>query len=231
MARFVVAIDGGAGSGKSTTAKGVAKRLDFFYIDTGAMYRAFTLKYLRSSGSGGKKVDIELIRGLLVDTTVDLRKEDNEMKVYLDSEDVSLAIRTPEVSDFVSQVSAISEVREWMVKRQREVAEGRNVVCEGRDIGTVVFPDAQVKIFMVAEVEVRAARRLRELGEKHMNADKDEVMENIKFRDKYDSERAHSPLRRADDAIVVDTTNLTVEEEIEQVKAIVEKRLAASGPS
>lgn len=231
MARFVVAIDGGAGSGKSTTAKGVAKRLDFFYIDTGAMYRAFTLKYLRSGGSGGKKVDIELIRGLLGDTTVDLRKEDNEMKVYLDNEDVSLAIRTPEVSDFVSQVSAISEVREWMVKRQRDVAEGKNVVCEGRDIGTVVFPDAQVKIFMVAEVEVRAARRLRELGEKHMNAGKNEVMENIKFRDKYDSERAHSPLRRADDAIVVDTTNLTIEEEIEQVKAIVEKRLAASGTS
>ena len=231
MARFVVAIDGCAGSGKSTTAKGVAKRLDFFYIDTGAMYRAFTLKYLRSSGSRGKKVDIELIQGLLGDTTVDLRKEDNEMKVYLDNEDVSLAIRTPEVSDFVSQVSAISEVREWMVKRQREVAEGKNVVCEGRDIGTVVFPDAQIKVFMVADVEVRAARRLRELGEKHMNADKNEVMENIKFRDKYDSERAHSPLRRADDAIVVDTTNLTIEEEIEKVKAIVEKRLAASGPS
>ncbi|UCD05824.1 MAG: (d)CMP kinase [candidate division WOR-3 bacterium] len=231
MARFVVAIDGGAGSGKSTTAKGVAKRLDFFYIDTGAMYRAFTLKYLRSSGSGSRKVDIDLIRRLLRDTTVDLRKEDNEMKVYLDNEDVSLAIRTPEVSDFVSQVSAISEVRDWMVKRQREVAEGKNVVCEGRDIGTVVFPDAQVKIFMVAEVEVRAARRLRELGEKHMNADENEVMENIRFRDKYDSEREHSPLRRANDAIVVDTTNLTIEEEIEQVKAIVEKRLAAPEPS
>lgn len=231
MARFVVAIDGGAGSGKSTTAKGVAKRLDFFYIDTGAMYRAFTLKYLRSSGSGGKKVDIELIRGLLRDTAVDLRKENNEMKVYLDNEDVSLAIRTPEVSDFVSQVSAISEVREWMVKRQREVAEDKNVVCEGRDIGTVVFPDAQVKIFMMAEVEVRAARRLRELGEKHLSADKKEVMDNIKFRDKYDSEREHSPLRRAGDAIVMDTTNLTIEEEIEQVKAIVEKRLAASASS
>jgi len=231
MARFVVAIDGGAGSGKSTTAKGVAKRLDFLYIDTGAMYRAFTLKYLRNSSSRGGKVDIELIRGLLRDTTVDLRKEENEMKVYLDNEDVSLAIRTPEVSDFVSQVSAISEVREWMVNRQREVAEDKNVVCEGRDIGTVVFPDAQVKIFMVADVDVRAARRLRELGERQMNADKNEVMQNIKFRDKYDSEREHSPLRRAEDAIVVDTTNLTIEEEIEQVKAIVEKHLPASEPS
>ena len=227
MARFVVAIDGGAGSGKSTTAKGVARRLNFFYIDTGAMYRAFTLKYLRSSSSKSG-IDPKLTRRLLEDTTVDLRREDNDLKVYLDNEDVSTAIRTPEVSDFVSQVSAIAEVREWMVARQREVAEGKNVVCEGRDIGTVVFPDAQVKIFMVADVEVRTARRLKELGEKQMDADEREVMENIRFRDKFDSERKHSPLRRADDAIVVDTTNLTIEEEIEQVKAIVEKRMAVS---
>jgi cytidylate kinase len=228
MARFVVAIDGGAGSGKSTTAKGVARRLNFFYIDTGAMYRAFTLKYLRSGGSKSKKIDLELTRRLLEDTSVDLRRENSDLRVYLDNEDVSLAIRAPEVSDFVSQVSAISEVREWMVARQREVAEGKNVVCEGRDIGTVVFPDAQVKIFMVADVEVRASRRLKELGEKNMDADEQDVMENIKFRDKFDSERKHSPLRRARDAIVVDTTNLTIEEEIEQVKAIVEKRMAAS---
>ncbi len=228
MARFVVAIDGGAGSGKSTTAKGVARRLSFFYIDTGAMYRAFTLKYLRSSQSSDKKIDLQLIRQLLTKTSVDLRRENGEMKVYLDNEDVSLAIRTPEVSNFVSQVSAISEVREWMVARQREVAEDRNVVCEGRDIGTVVFPDAQVKIFMVADVGVRAARRLKELGEKNMDADEQRVMENIKFRDKFDSEREHSPLRRAKDAIVVDTTDLTIEEEIEKVKAIVEKRFAIS---
>jgi len=227
MARFVVAIDGGAGSGKSTTAKGVARRLNFFYIDTGAMYRAFTLKYLRNSGSKSR-IDLELTKRLLESTAVDLRKENGDLKVYLDNEDVSVAIRTPEVSDFVSQISAIAEVREWMVTRQREVAEGKNVVCEGRDIGTVVFPDAQVKIFMVADVEVRAARRLRELGEKHMDADEQEVMENIRFRDKFDSEREHSPLRRAKDAIVVDTTNLTIEGEIQQVKAIVEKRMAAS---
>ncbi len=229
MARFVVAIDGGAGSGKSTTAKGVAKRLNFFYIDTGAMYRAFTLKCLRNDFAKGKTIDHELIRKLLAETTVDLRRENSDMKVYLDSEDVSLAIRTPEVSDFVSQISAISEVREWMVARQREVAEGRNVVCEGRDIGTVVFPDAQVKIFMEADVKVRAVRRLKELGEKEIDADEQDVMENIKFRDRFDSEREHSPLRRAEDSIVVDTTNLTIEEEIEKVKAIVVERLAISG--
>lgn len=224
MARFVVAIDGGAGSGKSTTARGVAEQLGFFYLDTGAMYRAFTLKYLRNSHKPFR-IDIRLIRRLLATTTVDLREEDGGVRVYLDKEDVSLAIRTPEVSGFVSQVSAIPEVREWMVAKQREVAEGKRVVCEGRDIGTVVFPDAQVKIFMEADVGVRAVRRMRELGEKNMKASKREVMENIKFRDKYDTERLHSPLKKADDAIVVDTTNLTIEEEIEKVRAFVEERL------
>jgi cytidylate kinase len=225
MARFVVAIDGGAGSGKSTTARGVAERLGFFYLDTGAMYRAFTLKHLRSSQEPHEKIDSELIRHLLDTTTVDLRQEDGDVRVYLDGEDVSLAIRTPDVSGFVSQVSAIPEVREWMVAKQREVAEGKRVICEGRDIGTVVFPDAQVKIFMEADVEVRAARRLRELGEKKIDADEKEVMENIKFRDRYDSEREHSPLRKAEDAIVVDTTNLTIDEEIERVIKIVQNRL------
>lgn len=225
MARFVVAIDGGAGSGKSTTARGVAERLGFFYLDTGAMYRAFTLKYLRSRQEPHEGIDSELIRQLLDTTAVDLRQEHGDIRVYLDNEDVSLAIRTPDVSGFVSQVSAIPEVREWMVAKQREVAEGKRVICEGRDIGTVVFPDAQVKIFMEADVEVRAARRLRELGEKKIDADEKEVMENIKFRDRYDSEREHSPLRKAEDAIVVDTTNLTIEEEIEKVRGIIEERL------
>jgi cytidylate kinase len=224
MARFVVAIDGGAGSGKSTTAKGVAERLDFFYLDTGAMYRAFTLKYLRSR-QPHEKIDVGSIREMLTETTVDLRQEKGEIKVYLDEEDVSAAIRTPEVSGFVSQVSAIPEVREWMVAKQREVAEGKRVVCEGRDIGTVVFPDAQVKIFMEADISVRTRRRLKELEEKRIKAIEEDVRRNIKFRDKYDSERKHSPLRKAEDAIVVDTTNLTIEEEIEKVKAIIEKRL------
>lgn len=225
MARFVVAIDGGAGSGKSTTARGVAERLGFFYLDTGAMYRAFTLKCLRSGHKIHQEADLQMIRRLLDTTSVDLRKEDGGIKVYLDNEDVSLAIRKPEVSGFVSQVSAIPEVREWMVAKQRQIAEGKHVVCEGRDIGTVVFPDAQVKIFMEADVRVRAARRLKELGEKNLEADESEVLENIKFRDRYDSERTHSPLKKARDAVVLDTTDLTIEEEINRVKAIVEERL------
>ena len=224
MARFVVAIDGGAGSGKSTTAKGVAKRLGFFYLDTGAMYRAFTLKYIRQAHEG-KKIDMGFVRRLLGKTEINLRQENAETEVYLDGKNVTLAIRTPEVNAFVSQISAIPGVREYMVTKQREIAENRNVVCEGRDIGTVVFPDAQVKVFMTAEVKVRAQRRLKELGEKNIEANQDEVIENIKFRDRYDSQRIHSPLKKAQDAIIVDTTKLTIEQEIEFVKKIVEDRL------
>lgn len=224
MSKFVVAIDGGAGSGKSTTAKGVARRLQFFYLDTGAMYRAFTLKYIRAAPDEGA-INIELVKELLAETSIYLRQVDSETKVYLDKEDVTLAIRSTEVSDFVSQVSAIPEVREYMVAKQREIAENKNVVCEGRDIGTVVFPDAQVKIFMQADLRTRAKRRLKELTEKKIQAGMDQVVENLEFRDEYDSRRSHSPLKKADDAIVVDTTNLTIEEEIEMVKNIVSERL------
>ena len=223
MTKFVVAIDGGAGSGKSTTARGVAKRLDFFYLDTGAMYRAFTLKYLRNEHQGEERIDMKLVRALLGDTTIDLRQVNGDTKVYLDGDDVTLAIRTPEVSGFFSQISSIPDVRVWMVAKQRGIAEGKNVVCEGRDIGTVVFPDAQVKIFMQADLKIRAKRRLKELAEKKITADTQEVINNLKFRDQYDSRRAHSPLKKADNAIVVDTTDLTIEQEIELVSNIVEE--------
>jgi len=224
MAKCVVAIDGGAGSGKSTTAKGVARRLKFFYLDTGAMYRAVTLKYLQLTEKTDT-IDVDIIKKIIGNTKIDLRQEDSSTLVYLDEKDVTQDIRSPAVNNFVSQISAIPEVREWMVERQREVAEGKNVVCEGRDIGTVVFPDAQVKIYMQADLDVRAQRRLNELAEKKLMVHLDEVLENLKFRDRYDSHRRHSPLKRADDAIVVDTTHLTIEEEIEVVKSIVEKQL------
>ena len=227
MNKFVVAIDGGAGSGKSTTAKGVARKLQFFYLDTGAMYRAFTLKYLRTA-SRQPKIDLALVKKLLDDTIIDLRQEDSHTKVYLDGEDVTVLIRGTEVSDFVSQVSAIPAVREYMVAKQREIAENKNVVCEGRDIGTVVFPDAQVKIFMQADLKTRAERRLKELGEKEIQAGLDQVIENLEFRDEYDSHRSHSPLKKANDAVIVDTTNLTIEEEIELVRKIVLDRLESA---
>lgn len=229
MSNIVVAIDGGAGSGKSTTARGVARELKFFYLDTGAMYRAATLKYIRCGGA--EPVDMRLVREIIQNTRIDLNVENDENHVYLDGEDVSVDIRMPAVNKMVSPISAVREVREWMVKLQRLAARGKNVVCEGRDIGTVVFPDARVKIFMYADLKVRAQRRVRECAEKKIPATLDDVVENLKFRDKYDSGRQHSPLRKADDAIEVDTTSLTIEEEIDLVKKVVLEKISFTEPS
>ena len=229
MTKFVVAIDGGAGSGKSTTAKGVAKRLNFFYLDTGAMYRAFTLKYLltvqKDTQEIPDRVDMNVVHDLIKTTTIDLRQKNSQNLVFLDGDDVTVEIRTQRVSNFVSQISAIPKVRESMVTRQREIAENKKVVCEGRDIGTVVFPDAQVKIYMDADIHIRAQRREKELIEKKIKVPLDEVVKNLQFRDEYDSTRKHSPLKKAPDAIVVNTTNLTIEQEIDLVEEIIRKRM------
>jgi|UniRef100_A0A7C4TH99 cytidylate kinase len=223
MSGFIVAIDGKAGSGKSTTAKGVAKRLNFFYLDTGAMYRAFTLKYIKAGGRD--EIDHDLVKELLAKTDIDLIQKNHDLQVILDGVDVSEEIRTPEVNNLVSPISAIKEVRDWMVKRQREIAKDKNIVCEGRDMTTVVFPEAQVKIFMDADLQVRAERRRRELLEKGISISFEEALNNLKYRDEYDSNRAHSPLRKTDDSILIDTTNLTIEEEIELVERIVHEKL------
>jgi len=224
MAKFVVAIDGGAGSGKSTTAKAVAKRLKFFYLDTGAMYRVATLKYLQCGGSTDN-IDTALVREIIKHTVINLRQEGSKILVFLDNKDVTLEIRTTPVNNFVSPISALPEIREWMVQKQREVAEGKNVICEGRDIGTVVFPDAQVKIYMQADLKIRAQRRQKELDEKNIEADFNKVVENLKFRDKYDSNRVHSPLKKAEDAIILDTTDITIEQEVDFVEKIVREKL------
>jgi len=222
MAKFVIAIDGGAGAGKSTTAKGVAGRIGFFYLDTGAMYRAATLKYLLNGGNTNT-IDHALIQKIIDSTAIDLKQGSSRLIVCLDGRDVTDEIRTPEVSRFVSPLSAIPMVREWMVAVQRKIAEGKNIVCEGRDIGTVVFPDAQVKVFMKADLVARAQRRQKEMKEKGIQVKLDDVLANLRFRDKYDSNRDHSPLKQAEDAIVINTTHLTIEQEIDQVVAIVEK--------
>lgn len=224
MAKFVVAIDGGAGSGKSTTAKAVAKRLKFFYLDTGAMYRAATLKYLRCGGSTDN-IDTVLVREIIKHTVINLRQEGSKILVFLDNKDVTLEIRTTPVNNFVSPISALPEIREWMVQKQREVAVSKNVICEGRDIGTVVFPDAQVKIYMQADLKIRVQRRQKELDEKNIEADFNKVVENLKFRDKYDSNRVHSPLKKAEDAIILDTTDITIEQEVDFVEKIVREKL------
>lgn len=224
MAKFVVAIDGGAGSGKSTTAKAVAERLHFFYLDTGAMYRAITLKYLQYKGDT-ENIAMSIIEKIIEKTTIDLRQEDHHIHVYLDESEVTLEIRKPPVNNLVSPISALAEVRVWMIDKQREVAEDKDVVCEGRDIGTVVFPEAQVKIFMQADLKERARRRAKELAAKNIEVAFDEVLANLSFRDNFDSSRVHSPLKKAQDAIVIDTTNLTIEQEIEVVEKIVRERM------
>ncbi len=224
MAKFVVAIDGGAGSGKSTTARELARRLHFFYLDTGAMYRAITLKYLQYKGDT-ENIAMSIIEKIIEKTTIDLRQEDHKTHVYLDEKDVTLEIRQPPVNNLVSPISALAEVRVWMVEKQREVAKGKKVVCEGRDIGTVVFPEAQVKIFMQADLNERARRRAKELDEKNIEVTYDEVLTNLSFRDNFDSSRAHSPLKKAQDAIVIDTTDLTIDQQIDIVEKIVVERL------
>ncbi len=221
MKPFVVAIDGTAGSGKSTTALALAKKLNFFYLDTGAMYRAFTLALIEN----GFSLDIEKIRQVIAHTEIVLKKQNNRYRVFLNGKDVSREIRATAVNEKVSQVSAVPEVREWMVKLQREIARDKCIVCEGRDIGTVVFPDADLKIFMQASLAERAKRRFRELKNKDLATPLEKISQNLAYRDDYDSKREHSPLRLPEDAVIIDTTNLTIEEEIELALLEVKKRL------
>ncbi|MGQ9535117.1 MAG: (d)CMP kinase [bacterium] len=224
MPNFIVAIDGKAGSGKSTTAKGVAQRLNFFYLDTGSMYRAFTLKYLLNTRNY-RKIDKKLVSKLLKNTKIELTKDCDDPKVILDGKDVTQEIRTPLINNLVSQIAAIKEVRDWMVKKQRAIARGKNIICEGRDTTTVVFPQAQIKIFMDADLKIRAKRRKKELEGENIKVNLTEIMRNLEFRDHFDSTRKHSPLMKTNDAIFIDTTNLTIEEEIELVEKIVRNKL------
>ena len=208
---FVLAIDGPAGSGKSTTARLCAERLGFRHLDTGAMYRAVTLKALRMH------TDIADGHGLarmLRTTRVGVEWNRAGMRVLLDGTDVSEAIREPEVSGFVSEVSAIPAVRHKLVAEQRRVAAGQAVVCEGRDIGSVVFPHADLKIFLECDSAERARRRRLELAQKGTNISRKTVLANLVKRDRIDSGREVSPLRRTPDAILVDTSYLTIEEQV-----------------
>jgi len=209
---MIVAIDGPAATGKSTSAKLVAQNLGFTYLDTGAMYRCVTLAVLRC------QVDLSntlaLIQ-LLSDFNIEFGKKDGAVSVLLNGADVSTEIRQANVTNHVSAVSALTPVREALVQIQRQIATNQDCVLEGRDIGTIVFPDAEIKFFLVADDRVRAERRqldLKALGE---NKSIEELMAEIIRRDKLDSERDHSPLRKAEDAIEVDTTNLTIDGQVD----------------
>jgi cytidylate kinase len=207
----VIAIDGPAGSGKSTTAKLVAKALKIGFLDTGAMYRAITFKALEQQLDFNQPA--ALVR-LAANSEIRLRYENAENRVYWGPEDITAQIRQPEVSAKVAVVAAIPEIRNHLVARQRELARNQSLVAEGRDIGTVVFPEADLKFFMVASIEARAQRRYLELAARKTPQTLAEIEASIQERDRLDSEREASPLIKAPDAIELDTSHLTIEEQV-----------------
>ena len=221
MRRPIVAIDGPAGAGKSTVAKGVAERLGYLYIDTGAMYRAIALQVARA---GILVSDQSAVVAHALKTDIILQTIDGEQHVFANGEDVSAAIRTPEATRASSPVSAIPGVRKRLVELQRRIASDGGVVMEGRDIGTVVFPDAEVKVFLTASAQERARRRVEQMKEMGVEADLEKTAEEMRERDLRDSSRATAPLVQAPDAVLVDTDGLTVEQVIEAIVAIHNRR-------
>lgn len=217
-----IAIDGPAGAGKSTIAKNLAQKLGYIYVDTGALYRAVGLNALRC---GYDTKDESLVTGTLKNINVELKFVDEVQKIYLNGEDVSQDIRTPQASMAASNVSAIASVREYLFDLQQDIAIKNNCIMDGRDIGTVVLPNAQVKIFLTASVEERANRRYKELIEKNIDVDYNSVLEEMKQRDFQDSNRKIAPLKPADDAIIVDTTNKSLPQVISDIKNIVEEKV------
>lgn len=223
---FKVAIDGPGGAGKSTISKAAAKKLGFVYIDTGAMYRTAALFCMRQGIDIKKDPDSA---AAAVDTIhIDIDYKQDGQHIYLNGEDVSEQIRTPEVSMGASDVSAIGRVREKLVALQRELAASKNVIMDGRDIGTKVLPDAQVKIFLTASAEVRAKRRFDELAAKGQAVPYEQVLKDIMQRDKNDETRAVSPLKPAKDSVLLDTGGLTFEESLKAVIDIIENELNKS---
>lgn len=214
--KIIIAIDGHSSCGKSTFAKAIAARLGYIFIDTGAMYRAVTLYALEHGAMPAGIVDEELVEDMLDDINIDFRFNPSRgaSDIYVNGDLVESMIRTIEVSNCVSAISSIGAVRQKLVALQQEMGRKRGVVMDGRDIGTVVFPNAELKIYMTADPMVRAERRFKELSAKGDNVTLEEVYENVVSRDKADMTRAISPLRKADDAIVLDNSTMTVEQQM-----------------
>ncbi len=217
-----IAIDGPAGAGKSTIAKTVSKELGYIYVDTGALYRTVGLNALRN---GVDTKDAAGVIATLDGLKVSLRFVNNEQRVFLGEEDVSEAIRQNEVSMAASNVSAIPTVREFLFDLQRDIAKNNNCIMDGRDIGTVVLPDAQIKLFLTASAEARADRRFKELTEKGQSVDYDVILKEIKERDYQDSHREIAPLKQADDAILVDSTEMDLPTTIEYMLGVIKERI------
>ena len=212
-----IAIDGPAGAGKSTIARKTAANLGYIYVDTGALYRAVGVSVLRR---GLDTTDAKAVAGVLNEIKIELKFIDGVQHVFLNGEDVSTAIRLPEASMAASNVSAIPAVRAFLFDLQKSIAAKNNCIMDGRDIGTVVLPDAQLKIFLTASAEVRAKRRYAELVEKGTPVDYDALLEEIKLRDHNDSTRAIAPLKPADDAVLVDSSDMTIAEVCEAIEKL-----------
>jgi len=220
---FIIAIDGPAGSGKTSTAKILAEKLGFLYVDTGSMYRAVAYAVLRQ---GIKTDDENAVCAVLPSLDVRIRLENGEPKTLLNGDDIEGFIRTPEMSTAASDVSRLPCVREAMVELQRDcVRDVHGAILEGRDIGTVVFPEAHCKIYLVADVRTRSTRRKMQLEEQNITSVLSDVEKEIEKRDQSDSKRDHSPLRKAADAIEVETTNTTIGEQVTMILSLVESRL------
>ncbi len=218
-----IALDGPAGAGKSSIAKRAAKALDYIYVDTGALYRTIGLAATRRGVAPVASPEVEaLLRAITVDLTFN---DQGEQVVLLDGEDVSGLIRTPEASMMASKISAIPAVRAYLLDLQRNMAKTHNVIMDGRDIGTVVLPDAQVKIFLTASPEARATRRFKELKEKGMDVRYEDILNDVITRDYNDTHRATAPLKPAEDSITVDTTALDFEQSVDKIISVIKENL------
>ena len=220
---YAIAIDGPSGAGKSTIARAAAKHFGFIYVDTGTIYRTVGLAAYRG---GVDRRDESAVEALLPQLEIAMRYTDaGEQHMYLNGEDVTALIREPEISICASDVAALPSVRAFLMELQRRMARENSVIMDGRDIGTVVLPDAEVKIFLTASAEARARRRLLELEQKGMKRSFDEVLRDIKYRDEQDSHRAAAPLKKAEEAIVVDTSKLSFAESLELVVKTIQQKL------
>ncbi|KXX69738.1 (d)CMP kinase [Flammeovirga sp. SJP92] len=226
MKKIIIALDGHAGCGKSTTAKAVAKALDYIFIDTGAMYRAVTYHFLSNEIDFSDPTEVEKALGE-VSLKFVLNPATGIGEIHVNDVNVEPFIRNMEITSRVSDVASIKAVRVFNVAEQQKMGEEKGIVMDGRDIGTVVFPEAELKVFMTADVTVRAKRRLKEMEAKGVTTNLEDVEADIRNRDHLDSTRKESPLKKADDAIVVDTSGLTIEQQVESILKLAKKKIGA----
>ena len=224
MKKFIITIDGWSSCGKSTLAKQLAKALGYVYIDSGAMYRAITLYFLRNTVDWTNKKEVtKALENITLE--FEYNEKSNQSEILLNGENVEYMIRDMIVAEKVSDVAAVKEVREFAVDQQKKMGKKRGIIMDGRDIGTTVFPRAELKFFMTADIAVRVERRFREMYEKNPNVSIEEVKSNLEMRDYIDSNREVSPLRQAKDAIVLDNTNLTMEQQLKYALGVAEKAI------